>query len=146
MHVYMLSNLASCLEVFELISFTELQEEIIPMETPEKENIPKEGQKNNKLNLATHLIHVYNHTKEACKKWFDIGLQLGLEHHHLKLIERKKDLHDDSAYYRQMLVDWMNKGEATMEKLLEVFDMVSMGDVVQKIRDLGDKEKALLGL
>lgn len=102
----------------------------------------------NCLNPNTHLRYVYKHTFGACTKWHNIGVQLGLPKGILDIIARDPRLHDDSEYYREMLVKWMDSGCAKMEELLVVLEGVTVGmkNVGDAVRALSDDEKCFIGL
>ncbi len=79
------------------------------------------------LNASVHLKDLFSQTFEACNKWFNIGLQLGLPKHELDSISRNTRLHDDGDYYREMLTRWMQTGEAKMKDLVETLEGPTVG-------------------
>lgn len=99
------------------------------------------------LDTNTHLKHVFSHTFEARIKWFNIGLQLGVEKHVLDGIKRNRDLYDDGDYYREVLTSWIQAGSATIEELLEVLEgpTVAMTDVARKVKELSSDKKRQFG-
>ena len=62
---------------------------------------------------------VYNFTKEVCRKWKDVGDELGIDDTSLKSIEvRCRNIPEDC--YRELLQNWIQStGDANWEKLIQ---------------------------
>ena len=97
------------------------------------------------LNVDDHLLNIRKAIHRARDQWLDIGREL-----HLKeddLIQIHRDNIDDKQCLFQMLRKWIQAGEATIEKLLEVLEYETVGyrDLANEIRAYNPERRAQLG-
>ena len=100
------------------------------------------------LDVNKHLRHVKNAVLDAACLWYDIGLCLDIPPGTLQSIKSNRELHEDKDHLNEVLLKWMQSGQATIYQLLEalVDPCVGRGDIANKIRARKGEERSKVGL
>ena len=96
------------------------------------------------LKVNTHLLPVRQSIWEARPQWRDIGRALDLTESTVQSIHEP----NDGECLHQVLLKWMQSGDATIYNLLEALEDVAVGrtDIANEVRALEGKERLRVGL
>ena len=93
------------------------------------------------LNVDEHILYVREAIHQTREKWLDIGRGLRIRDDDLTCIQQQYNDATECLY--QMLKKWMNTGEASIKKLLEVLDskVVGYSNLANELRNIDDPER-----